>query len=94
MNKGTCPVCNGSKRVPAGDSPYKHMFAGYNAITDTLRCDNCGGQTMESNPTGLVPLRADGTPCKHEYVGVKTRNCYTEYTCKHCGDHYAIDSGD
>jgi len=92
--QGICPVCNGTCRIPAGDSPYKKMFAGYDAATDTLRCDNCGGQTMESHCTGKVNLRADGTPCKHEYVGVKTGNCYHTYTCKHCGDVYSIDSGD
>ena len=29
MNTGTCPVCNGLSRVPAGDQEYKSVIAGY-----------------------------------------------------------------
>ena len=91
---GICPVCNGSGRVPAGDSKYKHITSGYDKETDTFKCCNCGGQRMFGSPTGEVRLRSDGTPCKHEYVGVTRGRCYTVYTCKHCGDSYDIDSGD
>jgi hypothetical protein len=44
MNEGygTCPVCNGSGRVSAGDSKYKKVIAGYDIETDTFRCNNCG----------------------------------------------------
>lgn len=91
---GVCPVCNGSKRVPAGDTKYKHVLAGYNKETDTIACNNCGGQTMFGSPTGEAKLRPDGTPCKHEYVGTLRGRCYTVYTCHHCGDYYDIDSGD
>ena len=91
---GVCPVCNGTKRVSAGDSKYKHVMAGYDKETDTLACSNCGGQRMYGQPTGEVRLRSDGTPCKHEYEGVTRGRCYTVYTCKHCGDSYDIDSSD
>lgn len=94
MNKGTCPVCNGSGRRPAGDYKYKNVVAGYDPATDTLACTNCGGQYMFGNPTGQVRLREDGTPCKHEYSSQTVGRCLTEYTCKHCGDRYQIDSGD
>jgi transcription elongation factor Elf1 len=90
---GTCPVCNGTKRIPAlGDS--RHVVYGYDNATETFPCDNCGGQKQFELPTGLVPLRPDGTPCKHEYKGTKLGNCYWMYTCKHCGESHNIDSGD
>ena len=91
---GICPVCNGSGRISAENVPHKKVFAGYDAATDTLGCRNCGGQTMYGVPTGKVPLRADGTPCKHEYVSKVAGRCLTDYTCKHCNHRYQIDSGD
>jgi hypothetical protein len=90
----TCPVCNGTGRVPAGDDRYKHVMAGYDKETDTHVCRNCGGQTMWGNPTGKSYLRDDGTPCKHEYFSTNLGRCYNQYTCKHCGYSYSIDSGD
>lgn len=94
MNYGVCPVCNGSHRRPAGADPYKKVYAGYDAESDTLPCLNCGGQTMYGKPTGQVPLRSDGSPCHHEYIGRNAGRCYTIYTCKHCNHSYDIDSGD
>lgn len=94
MNLGTCPVCNGTGRVPAGNDPYKKMYSSYDAETDTLPCNNCGGQTMYGRPTGQVRLRDDGTPCRHEYTSRIVGRCLTEYTCRHCGHSYQIDSGD
>lgn len=94
MSYGICPVCNGSARVPAGDTPYKTMMATYDKETDTLACRNCGGQTMSCIATGKVQLREDGTPCTHEYEGRGAGRCYVVYTCIHCGDSYDIDSGD
>ena len=91
---GICPVCNGSKRRLAGDDKYKHMYAGYDKETDTLPCNNCGGQTMFGSPSGQVPLREDGTPCKHEYKSATVGRCLTRYTCMHCVSSYEIDSGD
>ena len=91
---GICPVCNGTTRVPAGDNKYKHVIAGYDKETDTFACTNCGGQMMYGRPTGRVPLRLDGTPCRHEYVGRNAGRCYTVYTCRHCTSRYDIDSGD
>jgi len=90
----TCPVCNGTGRRPAGDAKYKSVVAGYDANTDTFACNNCGGQTMWGKPTGKSVLRDDGTPCTHEYVSQNAGRCLTNYTCKHCGDRYQIDSGD
>ena len=94
MNRGTCPVCNGTRRVPAGDNKYKHVIAGYNASDDTFGCRNCGGQYMMGSPTGEVRLREDGTPCTHAYTSRTVGRCLTEYTCTHCGDRHQIDSGD
>ena len=96
MEQGICPVCNGSLRrpVPARSEQYKGILAGYDKDTDTLPCDNCGGQMMYGKPSGLVNLRINGTPCEHEYAGTKLGNCLHRYTCKHCPSHYTIDSGD
>lgn len=96
MNKGTCPVCNGSGRVPVSPEQerYKHVYAGYDKDTDTLRCTNCGGQYMFGQPTGEVRLNKEGNPCKHSYTSKTVGRCLTEYTCEHCGDRYQIDSGD
>ena len=93
-NKGTCPVCNGTKRIDAGDARYRHVTAGYNKDDNTLPCTNCGGQRMFGEPSGLVHLRTDGTPCTHSYTGRSGGRCYTIYTCQHCPDSYSIDSGD
>lgn len=91
---GTCPVCEGSTRVPAPDARYKTSMSGYRAEDDTLPCGNCGGQTMHGRATGQVPLRLDGTPCKHSYVGRNAGRCYYIYTCEHCAHSYDIDSSD
>ena len=93
---GICPVCNGSKRRGLFDfeQRYKDVYAGYDKETDTLPCTNCGGQTMYGRPSGQVPLREDGTPCKHEYTSTTIGRCLTRYTCKHCVSSYEIDSGD
>ena len=96
MERGTCPVCNGSGRVPVPESMerYKNVISGYDAQTDTLPCTNCGAQYMFGRATGQVRLREDGRACKHEYSSRTVGRCLTEYTCKHCGDRYQIDSGD
>ncbi len=79
---GVCPVCNGTLCQPARSG------------VGTMACQNCGGQGMYGSPKGEVPLRPDGTPCKHEYKGVERGRCYTVYTCIHCNHRYDIDSGD
>jgi hypothetical protein len=96
MERGTCPVCNGSGRVPvpAHQQRYKHVYSGYDKETDTLACSNCGGQYMFGRPTGEVRLNKEGEPCKHSYSGRTVGRCLTEYTCSECGDSYQIDSGD
>lgn len=92
--QATCPVCNGSGRVPAGGGTHKQFYAGYDADSDTLGCGNCGGQYMYGRPTGKVRLNTDGVPCRHRYTSRNAGRCLTDYTCSHCGDHYQIDSGD
>ena len=94
--KGICPCCNGTTRVPVPEASqrYKTVMAGYDSNTDTFPCQNCGGQYMFGRPTGGVKLREDGTPCTHEYVSKNLGRCYTRYECKHCGDTYEIDSSD
>lgn len=96
MEYGICPVCNGSGRVTptAEQQQYKHVFSGYDKETDTLACNNCGGQMMFGRATGKVALRPDGTPCKHEYTSATVGRCLTRYTCRHCGSSHEIDSGD
>lgn len=93
---GTCPVCNGTGRVDAGNGSYRTLCYGYRATDNTTICRNCGGQTMRMVATGVVPLRADGTPCTHDYIedpGAR-RSGYHVYRCKHCNHMYDIDSGD
>jgi len=92
--KLTCPVCNGSGRMPAGDNKYKHVISGYDKDTDTFKCSNCGGQYMYGRATGEVRARPDGTACTHSYSSSNAGRCLTNYKCVHCGDSYQIDSGD
>jgi hypothetical protein len=80
IEQGVCPVCKGDKVTPTD----------YGKPQD---CTNCGGQKQWGKPTGLVFLRKDGTPCKHEFTGEKLGNCYWGYICKFCPDSYSIDSG-
>lgn len=94
MEQGICPVCNGTGRMPAGDSKYKHITAGYDQSTDTFACSNCGGQYMFGRPSGKVKLNKEGNPCRHSYVSSNAGRCLTDYNCVHCGDRYQIDSGD
>ena len=94
---GTCPVCQGTRRMPAGDKPSTKYCAGYDSATHSIPCTNCGGQYMFGSPIGLVKYRRDlHTPCQHEYEEVASarRNCYRVYLCKNCGDTYDVDSGD
>lgn len=95
MNEvGICPVCSGSGRRSADGVSAKTVYAGYDKETDTLPCNNCGGQTMYGRPTGEVSLRKDGTPCKHEYNSTNVGRCLTRYNCVHCTFSFNIDSGD
>lgn len=95
MEKGTCPVCSGTTRTPyQGKESWKSVIAGYDADSDTLPCNNCGGQYMFGRPTGQVNVDFGGQPCVHEYAGANVGRCLTEYACKFCGDRYQIDSGD
>ena len=92
-----CPVCQGTCRMPVPEQSqqYKNVIAGYDKHTDTFPCNNCGGQYMYGKPRGTVPLRADGTPCKHDYWRTPTQwRSVTKYKCAECGDTYEIDSGD
>lgn len=56
-------------------------------------CMNCGGQVMFGKPKGYVPLRNDGTPCKHEYTPRREGTYATRYVCAHCPNSYVEDSG-
>lgn len=95
---GTCPVCNGTGRMPTPNNlrvyGERNGWYGYSREDDCCTCTNCGGQTMGGQATGQVPLRADGSPCVHEYTYKSLGRCYHGYTCKHCGHTYQIDSGD
>lgn len=98
MDLGICPVCKGTGHKPCPDNlrdyGRSHGWYGYRAEDDTVTCDNCGGQTMYGGATGRVRRRADGTPCVHEYTVRNKGTCWNEYTCKHCGFSYDIDSSD
>lgn len=83
---GTCPKCLGAKLIP---NEWYPEFG-----KPERPCNNCGGQQMLSGPSGVVPLRPDGTPCLHEYKLIRERNCYRQYECTHCGHRYDYDSGD
>ena len=93
-----CPVCEGTGRMPTPDHlrNYAEQYGwyGYDKADDCCTCNNCGGQTMYGKPTGRSRLREDGTPCKHEYTSYQRGRCWTQYTCKHCGYSYDIDSSD
>ena len=93
---GECPVCNGTGRmgVDQYQRPYVNVISGYDPVTDTLSCNNCGAQRMFGQSTGYSKLDPDGTACKHVYTGVNAGRCYTKYTCTNCGDRYDIDSSD
>jgi uncharacterized protein YbaR (Trm112 family) len=91
-----CPCCKGTKRVPLLEEQrrYAHVMAGYDKETDTLTCNNCGGQTMFGQSIGYSKKRnpEDIEGCKHEFSGRNAGRCYTIYTCKHCNSSYDIDS--
>ena len=95
---GTCPVCNGTGRMPTPNNlrqyGEKNGWYGYKKEDDCCDCTNCGAQTMYGKASGQVLLRPDGTPCTHKYTGRNAGRCLTEYTCEHCGSSYQIDSGD
>ena len=95
--QATCPKCNGTTRrkVPALSRPWATSLATYDKATDTLACDNCGGQRMELKATGQTRIDpTTGLGCLHAYTGRIAGNCYTVYTCAKCGDSYGIDSSD
>lgn len=98
MTECTCPVCDGTGRMPTPDNlrGYGERFGwyGYSHDDDKVTCNNCGGQTMSGHPTGKSRLREDGTPCIHEVVSTNLGRCFNRYTCKHCGYSYDIDCGD
>lgn len=88
---GTCPVCDGTGRVPA-TGQWDKFVASYDPDTNTVECRNCG--TPYRRSTGKVRLRSDGTPCVHERDVTVLGRCYRQYTCKHCGEYYTVDSSD
>lgn len=93
MTLATCPKCEGSARMPANER--NRMCYGYDKATDTLPCNNCGGQTMSLKATGQTTVDpATGLGCLHEVQGRQAGNCYWVYTCSKCKFNYAIDSSD
>ena len=100
-NAGECPLCNGTGKVLATGSTleYGRSNGWYGYVKDEdgkeyCDCYNCGAQYMFSKPSGIVRLNKEGQPCAHKYKGWNAGRCYTKYLCEHCGDEYAIDSGD
>ena len=91
MEKGTCPVCSGTKEVLLTEEDKKWSW---NKDKTHCACTNCGGQYMFGRATGQVSMDFGGQPCVHEYAGQNAGRCLTEYTCKFCGDRHQIDSGD
>ena len=91
MEKGTCPVCDGTKQVALTESEQRYSWNQGKTHQD---CRNCGGQYMYGTPRGTVRLNQDGVPCTHSYKSSNAGRCLTNYDCVHCGDHFQIDSGD
>lgn len=93
-----CPACHGTGRrpVPEANRKYVDIVVGYDKVTDTLVCNNCGGQTMSLRARGYTKKRKpkDTEGCTHEYVGHRAGNCYWVYNCKHCASSCDVDSGD
>lgn len=96
LNHGICPVCNSSLRQDAGEGVYRAWAAGYRAADNTIPCQNCGGQEMFGEPRGYVRLRADGTPCTHNYSVVQHARYSHVHSlvCSDCGATHELDSGD
>lgn len=93
MNQATCPKCNGTTRMPAND--LNRSCYGYHKPSDTLPCNNCGGQRMELVATGVTTVDpTTGLGCMHEYKGRNAGRCLTTYVCGKCADFYSIDSSD
>lgn len=89
----TCPKCNGSCRMPAND--LNRRCYGYDKETDSLPCNNCGGQTMSLKAEGVTTIDpATGRGCMHDYQGSNAGRCLTRYVCTKCQDVYSIDSSD
>jgi hypothetical protein len=97
---GTCPVCTGSLRTltpsELGDAPQG--IVGHDPVTGTIPCRNCGNPYTGDVPSGVVPLRSDGSPCAHEY-----RMVYSDhqgqlsmylYECLRCPASYRLDHAD
>jgi hypothetical protein len=91
----TCPKCNGTTRRPADESARRYRIATYDEATDTLACDNCGGQTMSLDAKGHTRIDpATGLGCLHDWRRRLAGNCYHEHTCRKCGSQFYIDSSD
>ena len=88
---GTCPVCNGTGKLPLTDNDKRYSW---NKDRTHKECYNCGGQKMYGNGIGQVRLNKAGEPCVHKYTRRTVGRCLTEYRCSECGDSYQIDSGD
>lgn len=91
MNTGTCPVCNGTGKLPLTEHELKYSW---NKDKTHRECHNCGGQYMYGTGRGQVRLNKEGIPCTHSYMWETIGRCLTRYTCSDCGDSYTIDSGD
>jgi hypothetical protein len=90
-----CPVCEGGLRRPAAGEPYAHLLSGYDAVTDTLPCNNCGAQYgWGFRPTGQVRVNGRGQACTHLYRESQLGRAWYLYRCEHCGDSFKVDSGD
>lgn len=92
----TCTVCLGTGRVPVSQEFERHKkyISGYDPVTDTFGCDNCGAQYMMGRATGVVKPNRAGEACVHQYTSRNIGRCLHEYVCRHCNDYYQIDSGD
>lgn len=95
-----CPKCLGSgyeyslEVIPSAVERRLGLAPGEGPARVGRFCQNCGGQRMYPSPTGKTYLRADGTPCIHEYKATYTRNCYVVRECLHCPFTYDIDTSD
>lgn len=99
VTKEICPVCHGTKKMVPSEQ-LKEFIRRYSTAyseeytTESVPCNNCGGQTQTGKPTGYVYVREGGVPCTHQYTSQQMSMSYRKLTCIKCGATHFIDSGD
>lgn len=91
---GICPKCKGTGRIAClpkiRTNFQRNGWYGYDPITNTIDCSNCGAQYQYSKSTGIVKLNTHGKPCLHQYASEQLSSNIHRHHCIHCGDEYYI----